>query len=369
MSQALEQWRARAIWIVSRADQDYPRRLNGRLRENAPAILYGCGDVGLLDSGGLAVVSSRHVDEARIGYTLGIGQLAARAERTIISGGAKGIDQVAMRGALEAGGRATGVLVDGLERSAMQRDHRNLLLEGRLVMISPYDPGAGFNVGNSMQRNKLIYALSDAALVVNSDEGGTWAGVVEQMEKLHLVPVYVRSSGATSAGLIAIIAKGALVWPEPQGPYGLLTTLDAKLPETPAEAEPSTNNPGTTLLRLLREPMREAEIAVVAGIPKTTLRSLLKELVVEGSIEKSSRSALYRLASPSLFGQAKLIDAITDLGSGFEGTCIWRSIPINLSALSAFFDCCHCGLMINFRKSARPAPCPGTASSRAPSRS
>jgi predicted Rossmann fold nucleotide-binding protein DprA/Smf involved in DNA uptake len=58
----------------------------------------------------------------------------------------------------------------------MQRENREVLLESRLVLISPYDPKSGFNVGHAMQRNKLIYALADAALVVNADEGtgGTW---------------------------------------------------------------------------------------------------------------------------------------------------------------------------------------------------
>lgn len=43
-----------------------------------------------------------------------------------------------------------------------------------------------------MQRNKLIYALADASLVVSSDlnKGGTWAGAVEQLDKLKFVPVY-----------------------------------------------------------------------------------------------------------------------------------------------------------------------------------
>ena len=57
-----------------------------------------------------------------------------------------------MRGALEAGGNVCGVLADGLEKSVMNRENRNVLLDGRLVLISPYDPNAGFNVGNAMQR-------------------------------------------------------------------------------------------------------------------------------------------------------------------------------------------------------------------------
>ena len=91
-------------------------------------------------------------------------------------------------------------------------------MDGQLVLISPYDPSAGFNVGHAMQRNKLIYALADAALVVSSDyeKGGTWAGAVEQLEKLRLVPVYVRSNGETGKGLEALRRKGALPWPNPE---------------------------------------------------------------------------------------------------------------------------------------------------------
>lgn len=218
LSQVIERWQARAIWLVSRADNEYPRRLKARLREDAPAVLYGCGDMGLLESGGLAVIGSRHVDDSLIDYTMAVGRLAARSGRTIMSGGAKGIDQAAMRGALEAGGKVSGVLADSLEKTTMNREHRNLLLDGQLVLISPYDPSAGFNVGNAMQRNKLIYALADASLVVSSDlnKGGTWAGAIEQLDKLKFVPVYVRSTGGSSPGLDALRSKGALPWPNPQ---------------------------------------------------------------------------------------------------------------------------------------------------------
>ena len=217
LSQVVEHWQARAVWVVSRADAAYPRRIKARLRDSAPALLYGCGDVNVLETGGLAVVGSRHVDNELIDYTMAAGQLAARAGRTVISGGAKGIDQAAMRGALEAGGKVIGVLAERLEKSAMNREHRNQIIDGRLVLISPYDPGAGFNVGHAMQRNKLIYALGDASLVVSSDinKGGTWAGATEQLDKLKLVPVYVRSTGVSSKGLDALRSKGALPWPEP----------------------------------------------------------------------------------------------------------------------------------------------------------
>ena len=229
LSQVIERWQARAIWVVSRADPDYPRRLKVRLREDSPAVLYGCGDMALLETGGLAVVGSRHVDDALIEYAMDVAHLAARAGRTIVSGGAKGIDQSAMRGALEAGGKVSGVLADSLEKTAMNRENRNLLMDGQLVLISPYDPSAGFNVGNAMRRNKLIYALADASLVVSSDfnKGGTWAGASEQLEKLRFVPVFVRSSSGSSEGLDALQRKGALLWPNPHDVEALDTVFDA----------------------------------------------------------------------------------------------------------------------------------------------
>ena len=237
LSQAVERWRQRAIWVLSRADDQYPQRLKARLGGYAPAILYGCGDRDILEDGGLAVVGSRHVDDKIRDYAIGIGELAAGAEWSLVSGGARGIDQAAMRGALDAGGRAAGVLSNDLERAALHREHRDVLMDGRLVLISPYDPAAGFNVGNAMGRNKLIYAFADAALVVSADykKGGTWAGAVEQLDKLQLVPVYVRS--ASDRGLQALIDKGAHPWPDPRTSDEFRATFEDR-------PDPSAHAPG-----------------------------------------------------------------------------------------------------------------------------
>lgn len=241
LSQAVERWQARAIWVTSRADPEYPQRLKSRLKGNAPPLLYGCGERRILESGGLAVVGSRQVTETLIELTLEVCGRAASAGATIVSGGARGIDQASMNGALEAGGKAIGVLADRLERAAMNRDHRELLLDRRLVLISPYDPSAGFNVGHAMQRNKVIYALADAALVVHAEvgKGGTWAGAIEQLDRLSLVPVYVRSTGDDRSGLEALQEKGALPWPNPRTAEEFRSALSIEpktLPGRPEQA-------------------------------------------------------------------------------------------------------------------------------------
>ena len=242
LSQAVERWAARAIWVVSRADPNYPRRLKTRLKEDAPPILYGCGDAALLETGGLAVVGSRHIDAELISYTEEIGRLAASAGRTVVSGAAEGVDRAAMHGALLSGGAVVGVMADSLERAALARDNREPLMEGRLVFVSPYDPAAGFNVGHAMQRNKVIYAFADAALVVTSDfeKGGTWAGAIEQLGRLRFVPVFVRNGENVGGGNSALLQRGARPWPDPRDAAELEGALSAAVAALATEPKQGT---------------------------------------------------------------------------------------------------------------------------------
>lgn len=339
LSQAVEHWQTRAIWVISRADPEYPKRLKDRLKNDAPPILYGCGDVVILNTGGLAVVGSRQVNEALVEYTEGIGRLTAESDRTVVSGGARGIDQAAMRGALEVGGKVAGVMADSLERAALNRENRVPIMDERLVLISPYDPAAGFNVGHAMQRNKLIYSLADAALVVNSDyeTGGTWAGAVEQLEKLQLVTVYVRATGKIERGLEGLERKGALPWPNPEtpesfdealfGPHDRMkvesgqSKLNLEIRDGPTQQYEiaATTPPGqaittgrmgtaasTTredLFAKVREligsitvPQTDAEIASDLGVSKSQAKAWLQRLVDEGALERLERPLRYRKA-------------------------------------------------------------------------
>jgi len=81
-------------------------------------VLFGCGNVGLLDGRAVAVVGSRNASEADLSYATRIGALTARAGAAVVSGAARGIDEAAMLGALDAEGTAVGVLADGLLRAS-----------------------------------------------------------------------------------------------------------------------------------------------------------------------------------------------------------------------------------------------------------
>jgi predicted Rossmann fold nucleotide-binding protein DprA/Smf involved in DNA uptake len=210
MALALEKWNSAGIWIMTRAEADYPERLKAKLGQDAPAVLFGVGNKKLLNAGGLAIVGSRTITDADRSYTKEVAQRASNDAMNVVSGGAKGVDETAMLGALEIEGTALGILANGLMTAALSGKWRAYLKSKQLCLASTYYPEAAFHVGNAMGRNKYIYCLADYGLVVRTDkgEGGTWAGATEALKK-QLAPVFVnRESSAT--GNVALIELGAV---------------------------------------------------------------------------------------------------------------------------------------------------------------
>ena len=206
---AMEKWLRAGLWVMTRSDPEYPRKLKQRLGTDSPAVLFGCGNQKLLNAGGLAVVGSRNTSESDLAFSHELGKLAAGNGYSIVSGGASGVDEAAMLGALAADGTVIGVLADNLLQHCSSAKYRKYLMNNDLVLISPFYPEAGFNVGNAMQRNKYIYCLADAGLVVHSGmKGGTWTGAKENLKK-DWVPLWVKQTQDEEAGNKAIVANGA----------------------------------------------------------------------------------------------------------------------------------------------------------------
>jgi DNA processing protein len=202
-----------------------------------------------------------------------------------------------------------------------------------------------------MQRNKVIYALADAALVVSADfeKGGTWAGAAEQLQKLRFVPIYVRSTGEIGRGLQALTSMGAKPWPNPNSSDELVSVLD--LTSTiPADQQPqfsfqsAVNNVNVTaaiednvanvsnvssaqetlpdsdlqptkdvvpahdpaesliicvrtiLIDLLATPRTEKEISAALQVSNSQAKSWLERFVGEGVLEKQKRTKPVRYA-------------------------------------------------------------------------
>jgi predicted Rossmann fold nucleotide-binding protein DprA/Smf involved in DNA uptake len=211
----LESLFAQGMWTVTRADEFYPPKLKANLKAQAPTVLFGAGEVQLLRRPAVGIVGSRNIDEPGAAFARELGRKAVASGMAVVSGGARGTDRLAMEGALDASGISIGVLADSLERTVAQPDLRQLLLEGKLVFVTPYIPTAGFSVGAAMGRNKIIYGLSDYGIVVSSEfqTGGTWAGATEAL-KSGSCPVFVRDGEKVPKGNRELLKLGANVLPE-----------------------------------------------------------------------------------------------------------------------------------------------------------
>ncbi|MCJ7626085.1 MAG: DNA-processing protein DprA [Anaerolineaceae bacterium] len=213
----LERLRSLGIWILTRADKDYPQRFKKRLKKYAPTVVFGAGERALIGQPGVAIVGSRNIDEQAHRFTEIIGNAAAYHGLVVYSGGARGVDITAMKNAVEGRGYSVGILATSLEKALKNSLYREPLQRGDMALIALYGTNIGFNVGTAMGRNKLIYALSDYAVVVSCDleKGGTWAGATETL-KHHWVPVFVRENETVPEGNVALIdQKGAIPLPDP----------------------------------------------------------------------------------------------------------------------------------------------------------
>ncbi len=224
------------IFPLTRADSDYPQRYRQRLKDSAPPVLFYAGEKALLGQPGIAVVGSRHLDEAGQECANFVGSACGISGQVLYSGGAKGVDTLSMESALAARGTAVGVLADSLEKAV--RNRQKAIKRGDLCLVTPYSPNAGFSVGAAMGRNRLIYCLADYAIVVASDAetGGTWAGATETL-KNSWVPVFVLEHALMPDGNKLLLQKGGVPFPHPfkESPLKLSAWLNEKSSAQPKQ--------------------------------------------------------------------------------------------------------------------------------------
>lgn len=348
----VEKWERSGLWVISRSDSCYPERLKRYLGQAAPPLLYGVGSKSLLNRGGLAVVGSRDRTDEDGDFARRVGEHCAQEGLAIISGAAKGIDRDAMAGALDVGGWALGVLAEGLAKTAISGQYRAGLVSDHLTLVSPFDPDARWFAYNAMERNKLLYGLSDAALVVASsaDSGGTWAGATEALQ-LGKVKVFVKSTGVLAPGNPKLTRMGGIPFPpepwenlrplftapeakngqlfsaaakqsspavEPSAEVVAAAPLDAPPPEmhvapteTSAEESVSSTEAEATrdayalvidaVLGLLEEPRSDEWVADKMCVRAAQMKDWLDRGVREGRILKLKKPVRYVAHTPTLF--------------------------------------------------------------------
>ncbi len=282
---------ARGIWVCGRGDAAYPARYRTRLGAAAPPLVYGCGPADLLDRGGFAVVGSRDPDPVSLQHAREAGDAAARMDVSVVSGAARGVDEESMLAALRSGGTSVGVIADSLLKMSVRPAYRDAIRAKRLVLITAYEPDAGFTVGHAMGRNRLIYALADTALVVAASEGhgGTWAGALEALK--HGRTVYVIAGNPARPANDLLVEYGAQ--PVSRAADALAAAVPADTPGEPAGAAALVAATGagktevfmlvrSAMLDLLAEPRTPREVADHLGLVPAQAKAWLDRLAAAG---------------------------------------------------------------------------------------
>lgn len=149
---------------------------------------------------------------------------AAKAGAVVVSGLAYGIDSVAHRGALDAGGITIAVLGTPITE-IYPKPHKGLareIIEKGGAVISEYGPedaplGLPDIKARFLARNRIIAGLSDAVLVVEAaDHSGTLNTATHALDLgLDLLAVPGDITKSTSVGCNKLIKQGALPYTEP----------------------------------------------------------------------------------------------------------------------------------------------------------
>lgn len=192
-------------------DSEYPKLL--KQIYDPPTVLYFKGEILPSDGHAIGVVGTRKITGyGKVVTEKFVTDLVA-AGLTIVSGLARGVDSIAHKQAIEAGGRTLAILGGGLN-NIFPPENTGLaqkISEGYGAVMSEFPPDYPALPGNFPSRNRIIAGLSKAVLVTEaaSDSGSliTARSAVEIGREVFAIPGPVTSY--LSKGPIDLIKEGA----------------------------------------------------------------------------------------------------------------------------------------------------------------
>ena len=179
---------------VTRVSPGYPVLLRQRLGLDAPAVLWCRGDVGLLNTPGVALVGSRDLREENRRFAAEVGRQAVDQGLVLISGNARGADRTAQDAALESGGNVISIVADELTAHPIREN---------VLWVSEDGFSEPFSAQRALSRNRIIHALGWRAFVAQTRAkmGGTWDGTVKNL-RMGWSEVYCFDDGSEGCDLL-----------------------------------------------------------------------------------------------------------------------------------------------------------------------
>ncbi len=295
--------------IVTLADADYPPLL--RQTPAAPPVLTVRGDLRPEgpDRYPVAIVGSRGCTHYGIEQATLFAGALARAGLTVVSGGARGIDTAAHRGAMDAGGRTVAVLGCGIAKCYPPENKAlfDRVADGHGAVISELPADTGPNSDNFPARNRIISGLALGVLVI---EAGLKSGALITARHAaddhgrEVMGVPGRVDSAASAGTHELLKQGAHLVCTPADVIGVLEgharhlhagTHDAVTADPArglfagAQAEPvgDVTEQQRAILTHLAEPRAAEDLGELVGLDAGRVRAELTMLELAGRVRRA----------------------------------------------------------------------------------
>ncbi len=288
LEQEMRKLRRLEVQVLTLDDAEYPQRL--RTIADPPPVLFVRGELLPEDDLSVAIVGTRTATaygrQAAERFAMGL----ARNGVTVTSGLARGIDTVAHRAALEAGGRTIAVLGSGID-IIYPSENRGLAMEiaGRGAVISEFPLGTKPDAMNFPRRNRIIAGLSAVTMVVEAGETSgaliTAEFALEQGREVFAIPGSIFSPA--SRGPNQLLADGAHPACELRDVLEVLKLEAAVEQREVRQVLPETDTEAALLRCLGHEPMHIDEIRRTVCLPMSVVSSTLTMMELRGLVRQT----------------------------------------------------------------------------------
>lgn len=269
-------------------DPSYPAVL--RQIENPPKQLFWIGGPPStwMDKPRVAIVGSRKATAYGREVTQRLAGQLAKAGVVIISGLALGVDSIAHRATLDAGGTTIAVLPTSLDK-IYPASHYSLakrIIQQGGALISEYPPGSEAFKVNFIARNRIVSGLADLLLITeaaaNSGTIHTAGFALGQGKTVMAVPGNITSP--FSEGCNNLIKGGAIPVTDASDVF---FSLGIKLATKSKRVFRGTELEGRILDKITAGISSQEELALDLGLDAATINSALTSLEINGYVKPS----------------------------------------------------------------------------------
>ena len=283
LDEVLRQVERAGVQALTWDSSDYP----GLLRQiaDAPPVLFVRGTLTPADEWSVALVGTRKATVYGREVTHRLATDLVQNRVTLVSGLARGIDSIAHKAALDAGGRTLAVLGSGVD-FIYPTEHRKLaeaIVENG-ALISDYPLGTRPEAANFPARNRIISGLSLGVVVVEADvKSGaliTADFALDHGREVFAVPGSILSPA--SAGCNRLLRDGASVVTEVGDILETLHLDQVSEKQLAREVLPSNPTEAAILEHLTAEPRHLDELSREIELPVETISSTLVMMELKG---------------------------------------------------------------------------------------